>query len=142
MTDPQHVPSGEIQARAKAWFDKHAPDRDEITVQVFDHVEFIGCGANLSSVTCPRCQRELDMEWWTQRMDEYEEGRGFVFRPFVAPCCGAALTLQDLVYDWPCGFGRFVMDVMNPNIGLLTEAQVDELARIFECPIRVVYQHI
>ncbi len=40
------------------------------------------------------------------------------------PCCGQNACLMDIEFDWPAGFARFELSVMNPNVkDNLTKAQ-------------------
>jgi hypothetical protein len=46
------------------------------------------------------------------------------------------------VYEWPQGFGRFALDAMNPNIGILQDRYKLEFEEILGTKLRVIYQHI
>ena len=74
-------------------------------------------------------------------MDE-DYSEGFQLASWIVPCCGARCTLNDLVYEWPQAFGRFVLDVMNPNIGMLEDEHKREFEEILGTKLRVVYQHL
>ena len=124
--DPSFVPSIPCRSRASAWFDR---------------MKFFDCGANLERILCPSCRAEIPVEWWQQRMDE-DHAEGFQLLKYPTPCCSALHTLHELVYEWPQGFGRFAIDVMNPGIAKLSEAQTRELEKILGCRLRVIYQHI
>jgi hypothetical protein len=67
---------------------------------------------------------------------------GFKLSQYAVPCCGAKVTLHELEYRWPQGFGRFALDVMNPNIGELDDKYKREFEEILEGKLRVIYQHI
>jgi hypothetical protein len=58
------------------------------------------------------------------------------------PCCGVSNTLHELVYEWPQGFGRFALEAMNPNIGILEDEHKKELEELLGTKLRVIYQHI
>jgi hypothetical protein len=74
-------------------------------------------------------------------MDEdYDDG--FKLACYTTPCCSAASTLRELVYEWPQTFGRFALDVMNPNIGMFDDKYKRELEEILGTKLMVVYQHI
>ena len=74
-------------------------------------------------------------------MDEdYEDG--FKLATFATQCCGAMVTLQELKYEWPQGFGRFAISVMNPKIGKLKDEYKREIEDILGTKLRVIYQHI
>jgi hypothetical protein len=117
------------------------PDAEEIEVKVSETVEFFDCGANFQRVLCPACRSEIPAAWWPARMDE-DYSDGFKLAPCPAPCCGALVTLHQLVYDWPQGFGRFSLEAMNPNIEQLHEQHQAELEEILGTKLRVIYQHI
>ena len=139
--DPRFVPRTACQPRARAWFERIAPDAEEIEIKTSDTVEFFDCGANFERILCSSCRAEIPVEWWQQRMDEDHAG-GFKLLKYPTPCCSTPHTLHELVYEWPQGFGRFAIDVMNPGIGQLSKARTRELEQILGCSIRVIYQHI
>jgi len=139
--DPQFVPEGDRQQKAREWFARNTPEAWEIKIELCDKVKFFDCAQNFERVVCPSCRTEIPTEWWQQRMDE-DYGGGFKLLKYPAPCCGSRHTLHELVYDWPQGFGRFAVDVMNPNVGKLTDEQVRELAQILGTPVRIIYQHV
>lgn len=74
-------------------------------------------------------------------MDE-DYGDGFKLAEYVVPCCGARLRLHDLDYRWPQGFGRFVLDAMNPKIGRLEDHYRREFEEILGTRVRVIYRHV
>jgi hypothetical protein len=74
-------------------------------------------------------------------MDE-DFGNGFMLASYATPCCDVRCTLHELVYEWPQGFGRFVLDAKNPNIGKLQDKYKQELERILGTKLRVIYQHL
>ncbi len=75
-------------------------------------------------------------------MDEDYDGSGFRLDSFKLPCCQATCTLNELTYDWPQGFARFSLEVMNPNIGELPKSGIVSFADILGCPLKVIYQHL
>jgi hypothetical protein len=139
--DPRFVPEVARQLRARDRFAEIAPEADEIEVRVSENVVFFDCGENFEHVFCPSCRSEIPAEWWKGRMDE-DSDNGFKLAAYATPCCGKKLTLHDLVYEWPQGFGCFALDAMNPNIGLLENEQKREFETILGTKLRVIYQHI
>jgi hypothetical protein len=139
--DPRFIPDPANQSRARDRFAEIAPDADEIEIKVCERVEFFDCGANFESILCPSCRLEISVAWWQERMDEdYKDG--FLLAKYPTPCCNALKTLHELVYEWPQGFGRFALDVMNPNIGKLDEKYKEQIEEILGARLRVIYQHI
>lgn len=136
------IPSIDDRQSAVELFRKVAPDADEITAQVSDHVRFFDCGANLEIINCPECGREISIDWWQERMDEDSDGIGFELLSYPAPCCGKGISLDKLKYDWPQGFARFGIEGMNPNIGTMNEPLRLQFEKILGTPLLVIYQQI
>lgn len=139
--DPRFVPDGSRQFRAKLRLVELAPEAHEITAEESDTVRFLDCGGNFERILCPSCGSEVPIEWWQERMgDDFADG--FLLRTYEVPCCSRCLTLQELVYIWPQGFGRFTLSAMNPNLGKLNDTHKNELENILGTPLRVIYRHI
>ena len=73
--------------------------------------------------------------------DDYVDG-GFTLGCYPTPCCGVKLSLDQLCYEWPQGFARFAIAVMNPNIGKINDNQKVEFEEILGVSLRVIYQHL
>lgn len=139
--DPRFVPDVAAQRRVRDRFAEIAPEADQIEIKVSENVEFFDCGANFERIRCPSCNSEISVAWWQARMDEDYAG-AFKLASYATPCCGAKRTLHELAYEWPQGFGRFAVDVMNPNIGELDDRHKREFEEIVGTKLRVIYQHI
>jgi hypothetical protein len=139
--DPHFVPEEANRNRARDRFAEIAPDADEIDLKVSETIQFFDCGENFERVLCPGCNAEIPLAWWEDRMDE-DYSDGFRMSDYATPCCGARHTLQELVYDWPQGFGRFALDAMNPDIGKLEDRYKLEFEKIVGTKLRVIYQHL
>jgi hypothetical protein len=139
--DPNHVPDATRSHRAKARFAEIVPRAERIEMQLTDAVEFFNCGQNFERITCPSCRSDISVEWWQQRMDDDYE-RGFKLEKYATPCCNRQCSLHELFYTWPQGFGRFAIDAMNPNVGVLDDKYKQEMEEILGTPLRVIYQHL
>jgi hypothetical protein len=140
--DPLFVPDEPRRNRARARFAEIAPNSDDITADVKDHVVFFDCGTNFETIRCPSCSAEVPMEWWQGRIKDDSIGESFKLSTYPMPCCQAQHTLHELTYDWPQGFGRFALDAMNPDIGELDGKYKTELEGILGTSLRVIYQHL
>jgi hypothetical protein len=140
--DPRHVPHAIKRRRALERFLELAPNAENIEIKVSDNIQFFDCGANFIRITCPNCRVEISMEWWRNRMDEDYVEEGFALMSYPTPCCNAPHTLNELIYEWPQGFGRFALDVMNPSIGQLRHEVIAEFEKILGTRLRVIHQHI
>jgi hypothetical protein len=143
--DPRYVPSVSQATRARDRFLELAPEADEIEIKVSDHIQLFDCWANLERITCPFCGADIPLEWWQERLDDdsdHSADNGFKLLAYSVPCCNARCTLNELIYDWPQGFGRFAINAMNPNIGELQDRYVSEFEELLGTPLLVVYRHI
>ena len=139
--DPRFVPEAARQHLAREWFAEFAPAADEIEIKTSERVEFFHCGGYLQSIRCPSCRAAIAIEWWQDRMDE-DYGEGFKLADYPVPCCGAKVTLHELEYEAPQGFGLFGLEAMNPNIGMLKDKDKRELEKILGAKLRVIYHRM
>jgi len=57
-------------------------------------------------------------------------------------CCQALVSLNDLNYIWPAGFGSFVLEAMNPNVADLQPTQETQLQAVLGCNLRKIWLHL
>lgn len=125
-TDPTWRPRPEAAERAVTTLEALIPEADHVEMKLYDEIRFIDPGANFERLSCPACRTELAMDWWSERMEQASAG-SFRDRDVTTPCCGIRTSLDDLLYDWPAGFARAELSVLNPGRSSLDEA---ELARV------------
>lgn len=140
--DPGFAASTDAQKRVAAILRRLAPSADHIEPEVSEAIRFHDAGSNFESISCPRCAAEISIDWWQDRMDDDSEEGGFRLEHYGAPCCGAALTLNELKYDLPQAFGRTTWTVQNPNVSELDDLARSELEAAAGTPLTVVYQHL
>jgi hypothetical protein len=145
-TDPYWQPSREAGDRAAALVmallagspDADGPDFD---VSWHDTVGFVDCGQNLERIDCPRCAASIDGGWWSDSVGERYEA-GFANLVVALPCCGAEASLNDLSYEWPCGFASFAIDVWNPARPWLSDEDLTAIADVLGHRVRQIRAHI
>jgi hypothetical protein len=140
--DPRYVPTLPVQRRVVELLAQLAPGAEDITAETSEEIRFFDCGENFERIGCPKCAGEIDLEWWHARMDADAQEGGFRLARYSLPCCGASVTLNDLEYDWPQAFGRFLWEVRNPDIGELTRAIRAELEVAADAPLVFVRQRL
>jgi hypothetical protein len=145
-TDPYWQPSAEAADAAMAALKRLAPQlggfvTTEYRMSRHDQVTLVDCGANLERIECPVCEGAIEVGWWFHLLEERGE-TGFADMVVRVPCCGAEVGLNDLRYDWPCGFARFELEVWNPNRDWLTDAELAEIAAALGSEVRQVFAHI
>jgi len=103
-------------------------------------IEFVDQGANFETVSCPCCGYSLDVLWWADEMSRSYEASHFRDRAIMAPCCGCLTDLNDLLYSWPAGFARFVLELPNPEADLSDE-DLSLVANALAAQLRKVWAH-
>jgi hypothetical protein len=110
-------------------------------VERHDEPVFWDAGGNFERVLCPSCGTEVATDWWQQRMFAAWD-TGCRSLDVTTLCCGAPTTLNDLVYEWPQGFARWVLEIKNPRRQFLTDQELDALAGTVGHPLREIWTHI
>ena len=140
-TDPWWLPDGDVDAQAIAAGHLLAPGADKVLVKRREEPVFWDAGENFERVLCPGCGSEVPIDWWRDRMFAAWD-TGCRFLEGTMPCCGIATSLNDLVYEWPQGFARWVLEIMNPARGFLTDDEIERLARMVGHSLREIWTHI
>jgi hypothetical protein len=141
-TIPDYVPDDGAREGARERFEAFVGNAAGVNVEVQEHVEFVDCMGNFESVSCPLCGTLLDDDWWGQAMDAAYGEHGFVDLRVTVPCCGAATSLNDLMYHFPQGFARFVLSAFEPHVSDLEDWQIHELEEIIGCKLRKIWVHV
>ena len=113
-TDPKFAPTPDERTAAETILRKFVPGAD-VTSRISHDVEFVDAGENSETIRCPFCETELGQNWWASAMNAAYETR-FTDLGVETPCCRRQTTLNDLRYEMPAGFARFVLEAANPNL--------------------------
>jgi hypothetical protein len=144
-------PAAQVKAALEI-LSRRFPIATDISVTEHDTVVLIDCGEDLMTVRCPSCGADLlEDRRWQQMMDSAWEA-GMRHRSFDLPCCGVNHALEDLAYDWPMGFGRFSLDVWDPDVtwflpdgrGDATQARaiLKELGTTLGVEMQAIWRHL
>lgn len=134
--EPTFIPTQEAQDRVEKFFSSLFPDADEISIDISEETIFVDPGENFERVLCPACGRVLEIDWWIEAMNTAAKDR-FSLLDVQLPCCSLKTTLNDLCYEWPAGFARFVIQVRNPWKDI-DEQSIQQLEAILGCKLRIV----
>jgi hypothetical protein len=138
-TDPAWRPDDVALRRAVRALRRLVPDADRVHGRLEDGVVFVDAGENLERVDCPACGAELELDWWTGRLDRASRASGgFGDLGVTTPCCDTRTTLNDLGYVWPAGFASARVEARNPGRGWLTAEERAEVERAIGHPLREV----
>jgi hypothetical protein len=144
-TDPGWQPSTEAARQAVTAVTALVPGADAVEVEFFDEVTFIDQGANLERILCPACHQELDSDWWGEEMARSSSGefgdQTFANLAVTTPCCSTQTNLNELLYEWPAGFARFEIAVLNPQRGWLEPHELAPVANALGHPVKQVMAH-
>jgi len=140
---PEHVPSRDNTMATLELLEKMMPDACEIKIIRNEHVQFFDCGANFETITCPRCNADIDVDWWSETMSsDYDEKAGFQLNEYRLLCCSSFAALNALEYWFHQAFGRVALSAMNSNIWTLSDDMVTKIEATLGCDVSVVYQHL
>ncbi|MBL9189470.1 MAG: hypothetical protein JNK23_18450 [Opitutaceae bacterium] len=138
--EPEFVPAVQAQQLGISLVKRLSPGAEAIRVECTDKLRLIDCGENFERIACPLCDRNIELSWWNEQVNQVMSRNSLV--PTTLPCCGTAKSLHELTYEWPQGFARFSLEVMNPPNPDFAETHVGELERVLGCDLRVIYTHI
>jgi len=136
---PEYIPDALVSEEVQRLFTSFVPHADEVHVMITNEIKFIDQGSNWERVTCPICGSELGVRWWQEAMDTAYVTK-FTNLIVVLPCCHNERSLNNLRYEWPAGFARFVLQARNPNTDL-NEAQIHALEQKLGCALRKIWAH-
>jgi hypothetical protein len=139
-----HVPPPKSVAAARDWLREAMP---AYKVEDIDHgkITFFDCGGNMGSTYCPGCNAELSAPDWSDWMtQDYDEEKGFHFSTRVMHCCKMPARLDGIVFENPCMFGRFAIQVTD-TMKTYSETEITDvknrLADTLGCPMRYLEAH-
>lgn len=132
------IPSLRMLA-ARSWLRTHIQS-DRVTCRLSEMPVFVDCGGDLENIRCPLCGAGISFDWWGEAMDQAAAG-SFQDRRVVAPCCGSETALDELLYEFPCGFSCAELDLVNPRMPLESQMLV-KLGKILGTPLRRIDCHL
>lgn len=133
------LPAPEALQSAQSRIAEMLPITDGIEI-LADAMPFqIHGGANWDGVSCPACGADLET-WWDDVMSGWVEGDRSSLA-VVTPCCSCQTTLDKLNYGWPFGFGRFSIEIRNPQRELSAD-ELGDLGRLLGVKLRFLWQRI
>lgn len=137
-SEPTFVPSIDAQQGGASLVREAFPHADDVSVRIEDDVTFVDAGENFDAVFCPQCKSELEQDGWADAM-ERAASTGFLDLDVPLPCCGESTSLNDLRYEMPQGFARFVIDVVNPETADIPESLEARLGDVLGSTPRFVW---
>lgn len=112
---------------------------DSISYEEYDEISFIDCGGSLEEISCPYCHEIIPFDIWGDAMEKAAQN-GFDDLKFRTSCCGKECSLNDLEYNFPCGFARCMIEIVNPDREL-SEPLIQQLEELSENKLRIIQAH-
>jgi hypothetical protein len=73
-TDVNWQPASEAAAEAEAYVRRVFPDPNdvgqEVSVTFYDRVNAVDAGENIIQISCPRCDRDIPIDWYANLIEE------------------------------------------------------------------------
>ena len=139
-TDPGYDPPLAAEQQAKELLASFVPRAAEIEVERYDTITFVDAGENWERILCPKCETLLKHEVWLEMVDQAKAETQFANLAVTMPCCGTASSLNDLRYEWPMGFARFVLQARDPDTDVSQE-HLHLLEHALGCHLRTIRAH-
>ena len=137
--DPYVKISEDVLCEVKEYLYKNT-DCERIDTSISLYPDFIDCGGNLESISCPECGTIIDFDWWGNAVDK-ASNEHFSDLSVKMPCCGTKISLNDLNYDMKCGFASCEICIMNPY-RLLEDDVINEIQRKLGTEIVLIHSNI
>ena len=137
---PQFQPDPAVARSAVELLRAYFPQAQEIQSKYYESVTFIDAGENWEGVSCLACGADAE-PWWGEAMSA-STSAGVSSLATQARCCGTPVQLNELNYGWPVAFGRFVLDVLNPNALSLAPEQLAQLSAQLGCQLLTVHARV
>lgn len=101
---------------------------------------FYDPGSNFESVSCHICKQELDTDYWVEFMDKAGESE-FTKLDIYLPCYNLTSSLNELDYNFPAGFARSAIKILNPNKYQIINKYIKEFEDKLGMKLKVVTAH-
>lgn len=138
-TDPKYFPTDAQQNECEKLLKSIYP---ELTVksQVTKQIEFVDQGENFEALYCNLCGKEMNIELWQEEMEKASVNN-FNELSFTTSCCKTKTSLNDLKYEKPAGFSRFIISIngLSEEIG---SKDIIKLEKILDTKLKTIWSHI
>jgi hypothetical protein len=139
--DPHYVPTARQVKDAELLARSLFPQADAVSPRTSDGIRLFDAGSNFERIMCPGCGSPIELEWWQAAMDADYTEQGFQLQPQRMPCCKKPFALNQLNYDWPQAFGKFGLEILNPNVGSLPAGAAAPIETALGTPLKLIYSH-
>lgn len=138
-SSPDFIPSRQAVEKVRNLVSSVFPHATNIDFHFNENSKFVDPGTNFHSISCPFCGSIIDLSWWQEAMDQASVDN-FSDLTIEVPCCSRPTSLNDLIYDWPAGFARFILTVFDPDGDLCSE-DVKKIEDALQCRIKKIAAH-
>ena len=139
-SNPDAVPTPEASTSALNLLKAQNLGYESVHAFVYTAPRFIDAGENWDGVKCPACGADV-AAWWTDAMDTASNGN-FLDLSADTPCCRKTVKLNELNYGWPVAFGRYVIQIANPDFTTIPDHLLQQLQETLGYQLRTVSAHV
>lgn len=127
--DPHFTPGTVGISAAGAYLKQALPNSTQVEAMARDGIDVFFPGDNLATCACPSCQSDIPAGVWQTILGaDYDEASGFMLLRQQMPCCGERLTVNELVFDWPLAFGKFALQLTDPEFDTSNQDEAKRIA--------------
>ena len=139
--DASYIPPAKAQKTLLEYVIQLDLGEEDIVSVAFDHVRFQDCGANFSKISCPNCSADISVDRWQACMNRNFNGKEFDLKPFSTLCCNFVTNLNELIYDFPQGFSKYRLSIINPKKNI-KKNESTTLEKILGCQLNIIHYHL
>lgn len=136
---PSYMPKEDSKQKAIGAVEICFPLAGRVSFKQSGTPHFVDPGANLERIICPNCSLVIDEMWWKEAMDKAYQDKYTDLNVFV-PCCRSKASLNELKYEWPAGFAKFSIEILNPTRDISDE-ELQDIETILETKLRKIWGH-
>ena len=134
-----YMPKEDSKQKAIRSVEMFFPLPSRVSFKQSDTPHFVDPGTNLERIICPNCSSVIDELWWKEAMDKAYQDK-YIELNVIVPCCKSKASLNKLKYEWPAGFSKFSIEILNPTREI-TDEELQDIETILETNLRKIWGH-
>lgn len=74
-------------------------------------------------------------------MDECSES-DFQSLNVATSCCNSDVSLNELVYEFPVGFSKFVLQILTPGVTNMEDSVRKDIGNVLHCDVKAIWAYV
>ncbi|MDW3647137.1 MAG: hypothetical protein R8P61_08745 [Bacteroidia bacterium] len=139
-SNPLFIPPENARSSALNYLKTRFRKGKQIEERISEKIIFIDQGHNISEPSCPLCSSVLEIEWFAETVDSsYKED--FVNLDYPSPCCKKLINLNELLWEFPCAFGKYYLEVWDIE-RMLSEHEIKVLKAKLASSLKIIIARV